>query len=263
MSSGRLLMLLCGCLMVASCRQTPAQGAAPTPTRTEQWRVEVVTSYPHDRDAFTQGLVLSNGAFFESTGLVGRSSLRHVEVETGRVIRKIDVPSPFFAEGLSLVGTRLFQLTWQDGQAFVYDAATFNKVEALEYTGEGWGLCYNDREFVMSDGSARLTFRGAETFRPVRDVIVRMNGMPVERLNELECVGGDVYANVWMTDTIVRIDAATGTVTAIIDASGLLPAAERVPDAVLNGIAYDPADRTFLITGKLWPRVFRVRFVPS
>lgn len=262
MRLGVLMACVGTTLALTACERGAAQAVpAATAERVERLRADVVEAYPHDRDAFTQGLVLSEGTLFESTGLVGKSSLRQVELKTGRVLRKVDVPAPYFAEGLARVGPRLLQLTWQDGQTFVYDAATFSRQGQFEYSGEGWGLCYDGRELVMSDGSARLTFRGSETFRPVREVAVRMNGTPVERLNELECVGGDIYANVWMTDTIVRIEAKTGNVTAMIDAAGLLTAQERFnPDMVLNGIAYDSTDKTFLITGKLWPRLFRVRF---
>jgi glutaminyl-peptide cyclotransferase len=228
----------------------------------QRLRVQVIESYPHDPGAFTQGLVLAGGRLFESTGLEGRSSLREVELKTGKVLRKLDVPAPIFAEGLALVGTRLFQITWKHGQALTYDRDSFKKGATFEYDGEGWGLCYNGQDIVMSDGSARLTFRGPETFRPVRELTVRAGGQPVDQLNELECVGPHVYANVWMTERIVRIDPKSGEVLAFIDAANLLAPAERFGTDVLNGIAHDPRDDTFLITGKLWPRMFRVRFVP-
>jgi glutaminyl-peptide cyclotransferase len=228
---------------------------------TERLRVQVVQTYPHDPNAFTQGLVLAGGRLFESTGLEGRSSLREVDLTTGRVLRRLDVPAPVFAEGLALVGSRLFQITWKHETVFTYDRDTFAKGPSFPYSGEGWGLCHNGQELVMSDGSARLTFRGPETFRAMREVVVREGGQPVAQLNELECVGPDVYANVWMTDRIVRIDPKTGAVTATIDARNLLPAAERYGTDVLNGIAHDPSNDTFLITGKLWPKLFRVRFV--
>lgn len=263
----RVLVLAAVCAATVSCagceRGSAQTSAAPASQAVERLSVEVVDSYPHDRTAFTQGLVLTEGRLFESTGLVGQSSLREVEVRTGRVLRRVDVPQPYFAEGLAAVGPTLYQLTWQDGRAFVYEAATFDRKGQFEYSGEGWGLCFDGRELVMSDGSSRLTFRGPETFRPVREMVVRLQGTPVERLNELECVGGEVYANVWMTDTIVRIDRKTGDVTATIDAAGLLAPGERAGVDVLNGIAHDPADGSFLITGKLWPRLFRVRVRPS
>jgi glutaminyl-peptide cyclotransferase len=224
-------------------------------------KVQVLQTYPHDSGAFTQGLLLHEGSLYESTGLVGRSSLRQVELKTGRVVRKIDVPPPIFAEGLALAGEKLYQLTWQHGRVLVYNRATFGRTGEFSYTGEGWGLCYDGKLLAMTDGSDQLTFRDPQDFSVTRTVAVTMNGRPVDRLNEVECVGGDVYANIWTSDTIVQIDGASGKVKARIDASGLLAAAERHPDAVLNGIAFDPADKTFLITGKLWPKLFRVRFV--
>jgi glutaminyl-peptide cyclotransferase len=228
---------------------------------TERLRVQIVQTYPHDPNAFTQGLVLAGGRLFESTGLEGRSSVREVDLASGRVLRKLDVPAPVFAEGLALVGTRLFQITWKHETVYTYDRDTFKKGPTFPYSGEGWGLCHDGRELVMSDGSARLTFRGPETFRASREVVVRDGGQPVDQLNELECVGPHVYANVWMTDRIVRVDPKTGAVTATIDASNLLAPAERYGTDVLNGIAHDPSNDTFLITGKLWPKLFRVRFV--
>jgi glutaminyl-peptide cyclotransferase len=224
-------------------------------------RVEVLQTYPHDRGAFTQGLLLHQGALYESTGLVGKSSLRQVELTSGRVMRKIDVPPPYFAEGLALAGDRLIQLTWQHGKAFVYDRRTFAKQAEFSYKGEGWGICYDDKQLIMSDGSANLTVRNPTDFSVVRTVRVTMNGQPLDRLNELECVAGAVYANVWTEDVIVRIDPATGIVSQRISAANLLSPMERHADAVLNGITYDPSDKTFLITGKLWPKLFRVRFV--
>lgn len=235
------------------------QGPPVTP---QKLRAVVVASYPHDRTAFTQGLIWRDGLLYESTGLVGRSSLRKVDLTTGAVSRLVDVPAPYFAEGLADVGNRLFQLTWQHGRVFVYDKSTLNRVGEHGYDGEGWGLCHDGRALIMSNGSDALTVRSPGTFAVTRTVKVTEAGRPMGRLNELECVDGDVYANVWTTDTIVRIGMKTGQVSATIDASGLLTPAERLGTDVLNGIAYDPADKTFLITGKLWPKLFRVRFVP-
>jgi glutaminyl-peptide cyclotransferase len=234
------------------------QGAATQ--QTARLHAQVIQTYVHDRNAFTQGLVLNSGKLFESTGLEGRSSLREVELATGRVVRSIDVAPPIFAEGLALAGNKLYQLTWKHGKAFVYDRDTFKKTGELNYKGEGWALCNDGTSLVMSDGSDALTFRKPSDFSVIRTLPVTMDGKPVLNLNELECVDNLVYANVWMTDTIVRIDAKSGHVLALIDASSLLQPSERVGTDVLNGIAYDPSDQTFLITGKLWPKMFRVRF---
>jgi glutaminyl-peptide cyclotransferase len=242
--------------------QALAQQAAEKHPSVERFKVEVVRSYPHDRAAFTQGLLLDGAKLYESTGLVGQSTLREVELATGRAIRKVNVPPPLFAEGLAVVGENLIQLTWQNGRALLYDKRTFARSGEFAYKGEGWGLCTAGQDLIMSDGSSTLTFRRAKDFTVVRTISVTMDGRRLEQLNELECVGTDVYANVWMQDLIVRIDTRTGRVTRRIDAPNLLSPIERQnPDMVLNGIAYDPADGTFLITGKLWPKLFRVRFV--
>jgi glutamine cyclotransferase len=258
---------------VAASSAAPATPAAPVapaaplapaaPFAAERLRVKVLSVRPHDPAAYTQGLVWNRGTLYESAGLYGRSSLRQVDPKTGEVLRHADVPPRFFAEGLALVGNRLVQLTWKEGVAFVYDALSFGRVGEYHYDGEGWGLCDDGRRLVMSDGSDRLSFRDRRTFALLGGVNVRLEGRPVPQLNELECVGGEVYANVWTSEEIVRIDPASGQVSAVIDASGLLDAGERAHADVLNGIAYDPAKKTFLITGKLWPKLFEVVFVPT
>jgi glutamine cyclotransferase len=235
-------------------------GDAPAKSA-ERLRVQVIATYPHDRAAFTQGLLLHQGALYESTGLVGQSTLRQVELATGRVIRKTDVAPPIFAEGLALLDDRLFQLTWQSNQVLVYDRRSFARTGQFPYRGEGWGLCHDGQHFVMSSGSHELTFRRPSDFGVVRTQAVTLDGAPLQNLNELECAEGGIYANVWLKDQIVRIDPATGRVTQTIDAPNLLSPMERHADGVLNGIAYDPSDKTFLITGKLWPKLFRVKFV--
>ena len=204
-----------------------------------------------------------DGRFYESTGLYGASSLREVVPETGEVLREVVVPQEYFAEGLTLVDDRLIQITWREGEALVYNLDTFEQVDTLPYDGEGWGLCFDGEALVMSDGSATLTRRNPETFEVLGTTEVRLGGDPVTMLNELECVDGSVYANIWQSDTIVKI-AEDGRVTQEIDASNLLTAEERArlgPDAVLNGIAYDAEAETFFLTGKLWPKVLEVRFV--
>jgi glutaminyl-peptide cyclotransferase len=236
--------------------------AAVSPGAPQRLTVKILSVRPHDPGAFTQGLVLDKGALFESTGLNGRSSLREVDPRTGEVKRKVDLPEEYFAEGLALAGTRLIQLTWQNQKAFVYDRGDFKPAGERRYDGQGWGLCWDGRRLVMTDGSDRLTFRDPETFAVRGEVHVTLAGQPVQNLNELECVDGEVYANVWETDSILRIDPASGRVTAVIDAANLLTPAERGKTDVLNGIAWDPARKTFLITGKLWPKMFEVAFVP-
>lgn len=228
----------------------------------ERLRVRVVARYPHQTDAFTQGLVWKDGVLYESTGGTGESSLREVVLATGEVVRMLNDEPALFAEGLALVGDRLFQLTWRDGRALVYGAGDFAPVREHRYEGEGWGLCHDGKELVMSDGSDRLAFRDPETFEVKRTVRVTLEGNPVMRLNELECVGGAVWANIWQEDRIVRVDA-DGRVTAVVDASGLLTAEERRGADVLNGIAWMPERGHFLLTGKRWPWMFEVDLEPE
>jgi glutaminyl-peptide cyclotransferase len=227
----------------------------------ERLKVQVVSTRPHDPGSFTQGLVLHEGSLYESAGQYGGSSLREVDPQTGAVKRRVEMPQQYFAEGLALVGDRLIQLTWQEKVAFVYDRATFEKKGEFLYDGEGWGLCHDGKRLVMSDGSDRLTFRDPATFAPAGSVNVTFSGRPAYKLNELECVDGAVYANVWGADAILRIDPETGRTTAVIEASGLLTPEEQGRADVLNGIAYDPVKKTFLLTGKYWPKMFEVKFV--
>jgi glutaminyl-peptide cyclotransferase len=225
-------------------------------------RPNVVRSYPHDRRAFTEGFVRQGADVLESTGLEGASSVRRVELSTGKVLRNKALAASEFGEGLALAGERLIQLTWRNGIAHVYDATSFEERERFEYAGEGWGLCYDGTRLIMSDGTDRLFFRDPLSFELRGSVFVRDEGSPVVNLNELECVGGEVYANIWLSNLIVRIDVASGAVLTRFDASGLLSAAEAVGVDVLNGIAFDQASGHFLLTGKLWPRVFEVE-LPS
>ena len=225
-------------------------------------RVDVLRELAHERDAYTQGLVWWNDQLFESTGRHGESTLRRLDPQTGRVEQRIEVPDQYFGEGLALVDRRLLMLTWTSGRAFTYDRDSFEAGEIFEYQGEGWGLCHDGDRLVMSDGSDRLTFRDPDSFEPIGELLVRLRGQPLDDLNELECVDGAVYANVWEQDFLVRIDPETGRVTDYIDATGLLQGADRNGSEVLNGIAYDPTAETFYITGKWWPKMFEVRFVP-
>jgi glutaminyl-peptide cyclotransferase len=242
-----------------------ATAPSPLPARVvpERWKLEAVRTLPHRRDAFTQGLLWHGGKVYESTGQYGSSSLRRVELDTGTVEALREVPDGLFAEGLARVGERLIQLTWHAGLARVYDLATLAPVGEYTYEGEGWGLCFDGERLVMSDGSDRLVFRDPDSFAELSAVRVTLAGEPLVYLNELECVGGAVWANVWMEDLLVRIDPASGAVTAVVDASGLLSPAERRGADVLNGIAYRPETGTFLITGKWWPSLFEVRLAPA
>ena len=261
---------LLAAVLIAAVSCSPGKGAsapttpAPLKKGPEKLRVRVISSRPHDPTAYTQGLVWHEGSLYESTGLHGESSLRQVDPASGEVRRRVDLPRKYFGEGLARVGDRLVQLTWRDDVAFVYRLSDFQKVGEHRYKGEGWGLCDDDGRLVRSDGTDRLRFHDPVTFAEQGSVAVTLDGAPVDRLNELECVDGAVYANVYQTEDIVRIDPATGEVTALIDASGLLdPADYRAGAEVLNGIAWVPETKRFLITGKHWPLLFEVELVPA
>ena len=242
--------------------ETPKSTPTVRPQTVERLQVEVLQRRPHDPSAFTQGLVLHERRLYEGTGEYGRSTLREVDPETGEVLRSIDLDDRYFGEGIAVADDRIIQLTWQEKTAFVYRLSDFRQLTTFEYDTEGWGLCDDGTRLVMSDGTDQLYFRDRETFALLGQVGVTNDGEPVDRLNELECVDGQVYANVWRTTEIVRINPTTGQVAAVIDASGLLAEAEAQGAGILNGIAYDGVSGTFLLTGKNWPSLFEVRFVP-
>jgi len=263
-------VLLVGCADAGAEPVTPAAAPANTGEVT-QLTVEVIERYPHDTAAFTQGLELHEGVLYESTGLYGESDVRTVEPETGEVLELVELPDTAFGEGLTLVDDRIWQITWQEQIAFLRDRDTLAELDQVSYTGEGWGVCHDvaGGRLVMSDGSAELTFRDPATFESTGTVTVTRDGQPVVRINELECIGDRVWANIWQTDEIVSIDPQTGAVESVVDASGLLTDEEAVAADVLNGIAAAPGlataagSGTFMITGKLWPWLFLVRFVPA
>jgi glutamine cyclotransferase len=224
---------------------------------------EVVHVYPHDAKAFTQGLIYVDGHLYESTGLEGRSSLRMVDLTTGQVLQKHDVPAEYFAEGLTDWGSNLIQLTWRANKGFVYDRFSFSLVRSFPYKGEGWGLTHDATQLIMSDGTAYLRFLDPKTFRETGRVRVTDEaGRGVESLNELEYIHGEIYANIWQTDKIARISPRTGKVVGWIDLSGIIDKQElKGEGAVLNGIAYDSRGDRIFVTGKLWPKLFEIRVV--
>ena len=221
---------------------------------------EVLRTLPHDPEAYTQGLLIHDGTFYESTGQYGRSELRQVDIATGTVLRSHALGDEHFGEGLALVGDRLVQLTWKAGLAFVYDVATLAPVDTLEYEGEGWGLCHDGQSLYMSSGGSTLQRRDPVTFDLVEEIRVTRDGFSERNLNELECVGDHVYANIYLKNEIVRIDKTSGEIDGVLDAFSLSLQGGRPADvgAVFNGIAYDAATGTFHVTGKLWSRMFEI-----
>jgi glutamine cyclotransferase len=239
----------------------PAQRtSAPTGTA-PVYGYEVVRSYPHDRSAFTQGLIVRNGLFYEGTGMPGQSMIRKVKIDTGEVLQARRLDAQYFGEGITEWKGSILQLTWQHGIGFVYDFNTFAPTRTFNYKGEGWGLTHDGTHILMSDGTAELRVLDPSTLAELRRFTVRDQGRPVERLNELEFVRGEIFANVWQTDRIVRISPSDGHVTGWIDLAGLLPPSERGNADVLNGIAYDAAADRLFVTGKWWPRVFEIKIV--
>lgn len=222
---------------------------------------EIIHAYPHDANAFTQGLVFVDGHLYESTGRQGQSSLRMVDPATGWVLKEYDLPKQYFGEGLTDWGDTLVQLTWTSGIAFVYDRSTFTVRQTFHYTGEGWGLTHDSNSLLLSDGSATLRFLDPKSFREIRKLKVHdENNRPVADLNELEYVRGEIYANIWHLDRIARISPRTGRVLGWIDLSGLLkPGDASDEEAVLNGIAYDAKSDRLFVTGKLWPKLFEIK----
>jgi glutaminyl-peptide cyclotransferase len=220
---------------------------------------EVVRTYPHDPKAFTQGLQYLDGFLYEGTGQYGESSIRKVRPETGEVLQKRDVPAEHFGEGITIWKNDLIELTWQSHLAFVYDRATFEPRKRFSYSGEGWGLTQDGENIIMSDGTSQLRILEPETFVEKRRIEVTAGGVPLRNLNELEFVKGEIYANVWQTDTIACIAPASGRVTGFIDLTGLLTPAERAHTDVLNGIAYDAEHDRLFVTGKWWPKLFEIR----
>lgn len=248
----------------AAARSPDSVAAAPAPAaEVPRYTYEVVGVWPHDPEAFTQGLVYLKGILLESTGLNGRSTLRKVELQTGRVMQQIRVPSQYFAEGMTVIGDRVFQLTWQNQKGFVYNLSTFELEKEFAYAGEGWGLTTDGQQLILSDGTNQIRFLDPVTFKVTRTIRVFHRGEPLALLNELEWVRGEIYANLWQTHSVARIDPATGALLGLVDFSGLLPSADRRANTdVLNGLAYDATGDRLFVTGKNWPKLFEVRLKP-
>jgi len=262
-----LALVLLPALPVSLQAQTTANSKRPI-SRTPEYTFRIIHSYPHDPNAFTQGLFYRDGYLYEGTGLTGHSSLRKVRLETGEVLQQIDLPPEYFGEGIALYKNQIIQLTWLSHTGFVYEANDFHLLREFSYKGEGWGLATNSvpgsKELFMSDGTPEIRVLDADTLSEKRRFTVRDAGKPIDQLNELEMVEGQLFANIWQTDKIARISPQTGKVLGWIDLHGLLsPIYKLEGGAVLNGIAYDVAHKRIFITGKLWPTVFEVRLIPK
>jgi glutaminyl-peptide cyclotransferase len=255
--------LLCALALLACNEGKPAtngDSGTPPPAAAPTYSLEVLNRWPHDTGAFTQGLEIVEGTLYEGTGEYGRSTVRVADLASGTVRRRIDLPKEYFGEGITLLGGKLYQITWKEQRGFVYDPATLRQTGTFEYAGEGWGLTNNGRHLIMSDGSPRLRWIDPQTFRVTRTLDVTDQGLPVEELNELELIDGVLYANVWQTTVIARIDTTTGRVQSWLNAGDLLSPADRQrPVDVLNGIAWDRTNRRLFLTGKNWPAMFEVR----
>lgn len=241
--------------------QSARQAGAKRPP---EYTFKIVHVFPHDPAAFTQGLVYRDGFLYEGTGLNGRSSLRKVRLETGEVVQHVDLANDFFGEGIAIVKNEIIQLTWQSHVGFVYSLGDFRFLRQFSYPGEGWGLTSRGNELFMSDGTAEIRVLDAATFKEKRRFTIHDGAAPVDQLNELEFVEGELFANIWQTDRIARINPQTGKAVGWIDLAGLLsPVYRRRSDAVLNGIAYDSTHKRLFVTGKLWPSIFEIQLVPK
>ena len=248
-----VLFLITGAAIVAQTKTASKGPTAPI------LRPEVVKAYPHDRGAFTQGLFFMEGQLWEGTGLEGRSSLRRVELETGKVVQKHDIGPQYFGEGLAPFGNQLFELTWKDGLMFVYDKTTFALQKVFRYTGEGWGLTTDGKQMIMSDGTSSLRFLDPKNMTKVSTLKVTDGDREVSQLNELEYIKGEIWANVWQTNLIARVDPKTGRVKSWLNLTGILSPLESGGTDVLNGIAYDAKGDRIFVTGKLWPKLFEIK----
>lgn len=265
-----LALALSSCEKKSATPETDHQAATTTPARpAPAWKnatnlsYRVIRELPHDTRAFTQGLIVHNGAFIESTGGHNTTWLRRVELATGKVQLERTLSAEFFGEGLTELNGKLYQLTWQNQQGFIYDATTLAWQKNFRYQGEGWGLTDDGTHLIMSNGSAKLQFIDPKTFRVTRELTVTDNGNAIDQLNELESIEGEIFANIWQTNRIIRIDPQSGKVLGTLDLTGI-HAKESIthPDHVLNGIAYDPDSQALFVTGKCWPKIYQIELIP-
>ena len=247
--------------------QDGSSGQTPQPAASQEvptYSYKIKNTWPHDRRAYTQGLIFLDGVLWESTGQYGASTLRKVELKTGKVLKQISVPKNYFAEGMTVFRNKVYQLTWQEQKGFIYDPVTFQKQGEFSYTGEGWGLTHNGESLIMSDGTDQIRFLDPSTLQTTRTINVTDRGEPVDQLNELEYIDGEIYANIYQTDRIARIEPKTGKILAWIDLSGLLAVKHRTGgEDVLNGIAYDAQGKRLFVTGKMWPKLFEIEIVKN
>jgi len=235
-----------------------------SPDISRTYTYKVINTFPHDRKAFTQGLVFEDGVLYEGTGLPGRSTLRKVELETGNVLQTRKLSDEFFGEGITIYGSNIIQLTFLSNIGFVYNKDTFELVREFNYPTQGWGITHNGSHLIMSDGTPILYFLDPETFERVSRITVYDRDVLVWRLNELEYVRGQIYANVWGTERIARIEPETGQVLGWIDMKGLVARQDYTEyEAVLNGIAYDKENDRLFVTGKFWPKLFEIKLIPA
>jgi glutamine cyclotransferase len=258
------LLVSFGGVFVFSCSNL-AESPVPTSSGViSVYTYDVLNAYPHDRNAYTQGLVFENGVLYEGTGRFGHSALCRVELETGEVLQIHELPAQFFGEGITICENKIIQLTWRSNVGFVYDKDSFELLQGFNYSTEGWGITHDGKRLIMSDGTSTLYFLDPQTFEEIGQLGVFDDDGPVNRLNELEYVQGEIYANVWQTNRIARIAPGTGQVTGWIKLGGLLSAEDRSePVSVLNGIAYDAKNDRLFVTGKLWPKLFEIELIPA
>ncbi|MHC1630912.1 MAG: glutaminyl-peptide cyclotransferase [Methanotrichaceae archaeon] len=249
-----ILSLALAAVLIAGCLQDDTPLALV-------YSYKVINVYPHDPAAFTEGLIFSDGFLYEGTGLYGQSSLCQVDLESGDVIKSRRLPDQFFGEGLTQWDDKLIQLTWKSNLGFVWDRENFSLIEAFSYPREGWGITHDDRRLIISDGTSTLHFLSPKNFQEIGQIQVNDNGVPVDNLNELEYVQGEIYANIWKTNSIARISPETGKVLGWIDLSGLSSKENSSDEDVLNGIAYDAENDRLFVTGKLWPKLFEIKLV--